>query len=141
MERIHRGLMVDNAPERCVETRTCVVVTGTEMSLTASRFALQHYLPVGNRLRVAGAILRPARDDERRSDFEVAIPAVYEIMTPNGSADGLLDGKPYDGRQFLIAGKHTFLRSSGRKELALFWAQALDRGFTPFRVPVSEPKS
>jgi hypothetical protein len=141
MERIRRGLLVDDAPKRCLETRTCIAVTGTQMSPAASRFVLQHYLPVGDRLRVVGAILEPAKDNEERSDFEVAIPALYEIITPNGSATGLLDGQPYGGPQFLMAGKHTFLQLSARRELALFWAQARERGFTPFRLKTSEPKT
>jgi len=141
MERIRRGLMADNAAQRCVETRTCVAVTGTEMSPVAAKFALEHYLPVGNRLRVAGVILQHAADDERRSDFEVAIPAVYQVITPTGEASGFLDGKPYTGSQFLVAGKHSFLRSSAETEMALFWAQARDRGFTPFSRSGLEPKT
>jgi len=141
MERIRRGLMVDNAPQRCIETKTCVAVTGTEMSSAANRFVLDNYLPVGNRLRVAGTILQPAKDDEKRSDFLVTIPALYEIVTPNGSAIGLLDGQPYEGRKFLVAGRHTFLQLSDKTDLALFWAQARDRGFTPFRSKLPEPKT
>jgi len=141
MERIRRGLMADNAAQRCFETRTCVAVTGKEMSLAANRFVLQHYLPVGNRLRVAGTLLRPAPDDEKRSDFEVVIPASYSIMTPNGNITGFLDGEPYRGGRFLAPGKHTFLRSSGTTELALLWTQAADRGFTPFHSLTPEPKN
>ena len=141
MERIRRGLLMDNAAQRCLETRTCVAVTGTEMSSAANRFALEHYLPVGYGLRVAGVILQHAADDEKRSDFEVVIPALYEVITPKGEASGLLDGKPYKGSQFLAAGKHSFLRSSQETEMALFWAQASLRGFTPFPHARSEPKT
>jgi len=107
-------------------------------------FVRQNYLPVdrdfvrpnypwpNRELRVAGAFLKPAQPHGNRRDFDVVIPARYEIIAPDGPVTGLLDGTPYEGARFLEQGKHTFVETSGGQNLALLWAQAADRHFTPF---------
>jgi len=132
MERIERGLMIDNAAERCIATRTCVAVLGDDISQDASRFILQNYLYVGDRLWVVGAWLEPAGDDPKRSDFTVVIPAPYRITSEHGEATGLLDGVAYTGKRFLEPGRHSFVSRSVERRLALVWAQAAERQFCPF---------
>ncbi|MGI8482055.1 MAG: hypothetical protein ACR2MF_08340, partial [Chthoniobacterales bacterium] len=141
MERIRRGLMVDSAAERCIETRTCVAVLGKDISLEASRFIATNYLPVGNRLRVAGAWLRPLPNEEKHFEFDVVIPASYAITTRSGIITGKLDGEPYKGARFLAPGRHSFVQTSDEIELALLWAQAVDRHFTPFNYSHPSPDS
>src|SRR6476659_7069674 len=51
-ERIRRGLMEDNAIQRCIDTRTCVAVLPGAFPSPTFRFLEQNYLPIGNRLRV-----------------------------------------------------------------------------------------
>jgi hypothetical protein len=141
MERIERGLMVDSAAERCIETRTCVAVLGKDISLEAHRFILKNYLYVGNRLRVAGTWLQPLPNDRKRSDFDVVIPASYEITARSGFITGMLDGEPYNGARFLAPGRHSFVQTSDEIGLALVWEQAVDRHFTPFDYSNPSPDS
>ena len=81
---IQRGLILDNAPQRCVETHTCVV--GTTLIKTflrdTSRFVRGNYLKVTKNLRIAGKELKPSATNPRRCEFEVTIPASYEIISP-----------------------------------------------------------
>ena len=107
-------------------------------------FVSQNYLPVDkdflrrnrpspiHELRVAGAFLKPAQPSSNRIDFDVMIPARYEIIAADGRVTGLLDGTPYEGARFLERGKHTFVATSGGENLAVLWAQAVERHFTPF---------
>ena len=59
--------------------------------------------------------------------FEVRVPSDYAIVTPNGSAVGLLDGKALIGQVRLARGRHVFVPSADSR-LAVVWAPALKRG-------------
>src|SRR5437868_10455143 len=131
---IKRGIITDDAPQRCIETRTCVVATMLHRYSDSTRdFIERAYLPVTNHLRVAGAILRPSTENSRQFQFQVVIPATYKIFSRAGDASGLLDGVPYNSARFLEAGPHTFESISPTNEVVLLWAQAVDRHFTPFK--------
>jgi hypothetical protein len=131
-ERIRRGLMEDNVIQRCIDTRTCVAVLPGDMPSATSRFLEQNYLPIGNRLRVAGVLLHSSTD-EKHFDFEIVIPASYKIIARDvGTVTGVLDGEPYEGKaRFLSPGTHTFVQTSAGHDLVVFWAQAVDRHFRP----------
>jgi hypothetical protein len=144
LKRIRRRTIPENIARRCVETRTCVAVMGDRTPSDTRIFVRRNYLPVernvvqsnyfpvDHELRVAGEFLKPAQPKSSRMDFNVVIPARYEIIAPDGHVTGLLDGTPYEGARFLEPGKHTFVQTSGGQNLALLWAQAADRHFTPF---------
>jgi hypothetical protein len=136
---IQRGLILDSAPQRCVETHTCAVATTLirKFPQDISRFVRANYLKVTNNLRIAGKELKPSAANPLRCEFEVTIPASYEIISPNEQVSGTLDGIPYNGARFLAAGSHTFESPSAFRGLVLLWAQAADRGFTPFEHPAS----
>ena len=133
-KRIERGLMMDDAPWRCVERRTCVAATISmhRFSDNTRQFLERNYLPVTKTLRVAGEALSPSKADSHRFDFEVVIPATYEIISPDRNVSGTLDGMAYFGKRFLAPGPHTFQSVSTSRKLVLLWAQAADRHFTPF---------
>ncbi len=135
LERIRRGLMQDDAPERCVATRTCVATRGKDMSERTTRFVEQHFLPVGSQLYVAGAWLVPSQVDRARDAFETVIPADYTIISADGAVvHGTLDGKEYDGEtRTLPPGQHEFAGDTTNGNLALLWTQAVKRGFHPLR--------
>lgn len=130
---IKRGLIVDNTPHKCVETHTCVVATPLikKFPPDTRRFVKRNYLPVTDNLRIAGEELKPSDTNPGRYEFEVTIPASYEIISPNQSVSGTLDGVPYTGARFLAAGAHIFESASTSRNLTLLWAQAADRHFTP----------
>ena len=132
---IQRGLILDDAPQRCVETQTCAAATTLIRTLPrdTSRFVRRNYLKVTNNLRVAGKELKASATNPSRCEFEVTIPASYEIISPNEEVSGTLDGIRYNGSRFLAAGSHTFESTFVSRGLVLLWSQAVDRGFTPFK--------
>jgi hypothetical protein len=131
-ERIRRGLMEDNAIQRCIDTHTCVAVLPRAMPSATLRFLEQNYLPIGDRLRVAGVLLHSSTDGKRFA-FETVIPASYKIIARDvGTVMGALDGERYEGEErFLSPGAHTFVQTSTAHNLVVFWAQAVDRNFRP----------
>ncbi|HXP35749.1 MAG TPA: glycosyltransferase family 39 protein [Chthoniobacterales bacterium] len=135
-KRIQLGMMVDDVPQRCIETHTCVAVTllFEKISSGTRQFVERNYLPVSDNLRVAGAILKPSVKDPLRFDFDVVIPASYKIISRDGNVSGALDGSEYNGARFLAAGPHTFDSTSTAGPYICLWAQAVDRNFTPFRL-------
>jgi hypothetical protein len=132
LERIRRGLLLDDAARTCVEKRVCVAVLPRHAWLPSYAFIEQNYLPVADRLRIAGRILKPSAANSKRCDFDVAIPASYEIVAADNVVSGELDGTPYTGARFLLTGRHWFESASPVTRVALLWAQAADRNFTPF---------
>src|ERR1700730_10041560 len=131
---IERGTMIDDAPQRCIETHTAVVATINKQRFSPAtrQFVERNYLPVTDDLRVAGLKLQASHENSHRYDFEVTIPTSYKIISRNQNVSGILDGTPYEGTRFLKSGAHTFESASASNELFLLWSQAVDRGFTPF---------
>jgi len=139
LQRIRQGLIADDIPERLIATHTCVAVEDSFRFPPRARAFLQaNYLPVG-RLRVAGRLLTPsAADGPHALPFDVQIAARYAVVAESGVATGWLDGTPYDGARFLAPGHHEFRSAAGDGRFALVWAQAVERGFSPFLLR-SEP--
>ena len=131
-ERFRRGWMADNVIQRCIDTRSCVATLPDRMPAATFRWIEQNYLPVGKRLRVAGVLLHSSTDG-KHFDFETVIPASYKIIARDASTVmGVLDGERYEGKErFLSAGIHTFVQTSAGANLAVLWAQAIDRNFRP----------
>ncbi|HYK24308.1 MAG TPA: glycosyltransferase family 39 protein [Candidatus Acidoferrum sp.] len=131
-ERIRRGLMADNVIQRCIDTHTCVAILPDKMPPATFRFVEQNYLPIGNRLRVAGVLLQSSTDG-KPFEFQIVIPASYKIIARDvGTVTGMLDGQRYEGKErFLSRGIHTFVQTSTGHDLVVFWAQAVDRHFRP----------
>jgi hypothetical protein len=122
LKGIRRRIIPNTLAQDCVETHTCVaVMMKGRTPLGTKMFVRQNYIPVDREfvsrnyswpdreLRVAGAFLKPAQPNSKRIDFDVVIPAVYEIIAPDRRVTGLLDGTPYTGARFLERGKHTCL--------------------------------
>jgi hypothetical protein len=131
---IQHGMLMDDAPQRCVQTRTCVVSTVNLRSFSQSTrgFIERDYLPVSETLRVAGTKLTNPSDSGRR-DFNIVIPASYKIVSSSGTVAGILDGVTYDGPRLLEPGRHSFESESTRnEELFCVWHRAVDAGFLPF---------
>jgi hypothetical protein len=131
-ERFRRGLMADNAIQRCIDTRSCLATLPDKMPAATFRWIEQNYLPIGNKLRVVGVLLHSSTDG-KHFDFETVIPASYKIIARDASTVmGVLDGQRYEGKErFLSPGIHTFVQTSAGANLVVFWAQAVDRNFRP----------
>jgi len=131
-ERLERGLMADTIADRLIQTRTCVVAGQLPRLPAKSRsFVRENYLKAGA-LYVAGCLLRENRSgDAGPIGFDVAIPAIYAVVSESTAANGRLDGAPYTGAVFLEAGRHEWENDGPAGRLAVIWAQAAERGFTP----------
>jgi hypothetical protein len=131
-ERIRRGWMADNVIQRCIDTHTCVAILPDNMPPATFRFIEQNYLPIGNRLRVAGVLLQSSTDG-KHFEFQIVIPTSYKIIARDvGTVTGMLDGERYEGKErFLSRGIHAFVQTSTGHDLVVFWAQAVDRHFRP----------
>ncbi|MBI5397591.1 MAG: glycosyltransferase family 39 protein [Verrucomicrobia bacterium] len=132
-ELMAREPIADTIPERLVETQTCVVAADSSLWPKRARlFMMKNYLPVG-RLRVAGFFLTapPTATSEARV-FDVLIPAHYVVVGETGPVAGTLDSQPMTGAVFLKPGRYAFRPGTPTGRLALFWAPALERGFSPF---------
>src|ERR1700736_2740112 len=132
-ERIRRGLTTDDAPQRCIETSTCVAATimSERLSPGTREFVERNYLPVTENLRVAGVVLKSSYRNPQQRNFDVLIPADYKIIARDGIVSGTLDGSAYHGARFLGAGSHTFDSTTTFAPIICLWAQAVDRNFTP----------
>ncbi len=129
--RLRRGLLADTIPEAIVRTRCYVAVPDSARFPGRGRaFLNANFVSVGG-LRVAGHRLDPPRRGGGSASFAIAVPGDYAVVTPAGPASGALDGTAGAGPRFLAAGTHEFT-PEGPGPLAVVWAQAIARGFSPF---------
>ena len=136
-ERIRRGLIADDIAQRLVATRTAAVHTSNLFPLPepARAFVSANYLSVGP-ISVLGKIIGPQKtsngDSEHSYPFEIAVPADYVVIGPDGNpAAALLDGEPLGGRaRRLQAGPHEITSQAGGS-LIVLWANAWSKGFRP----------
>jgi hypothetical protein len=131
-ERMKRGLLVSTVPRRLIETRTAVCVPSTRFSKTTLTFIEHNYLRVGH-VEVAGKMITPSPDGHL--EFDVAIPQRYTLVSREGLVSGNLDGRPFEGNGELAAGRHEFVPARPTKQIALLWARAWQKGYSPFKQP------
>ncbi|MGZ8983928.1 MAG: ArnT family glycosyltransferase [Methylotenera sp.] len=133
-KRIELGLINDTIPENIVREKTYVAVPDSVNFPPRGRaFLNQNFLLVGD-LRVAGKLL-PAVSKTTGNDitFDINIPTSYVLASDQAVVSGLLDGTIYNGARQLNAGSHTFRPSMPEgSQLAIVWAPAIQRGFSPF---------
>ena len=129
-ERIARGLLANTVPRRLVETRTAVCNPSPRFGKTTLSFIEHNYLRV-DQVEVAGKMITPSPDG--RVEFEVVIPQRYTLVSPEGPMSGNLDGTLFQGDRELASGWHEFVPDRPTKQLALFWARAWQRGYSPFK--------
>ena len=131
-KRISLGLLPDDIAARLIATGT-PLVSPRRMPRAARTFLRANYIPIAWRLRTLGQELRA--DGAKTGGpipFEIAVPQRYTLVTPGGMAAGTLDGSVFTGPRELAAGPHEFLPASDSGCLVLIWAQALERGYSPF---------
>src|SRR5581483_477312 len=128
--RMHRGLIADDLPQALIKTSTCVV-SPRRLSEVDYAFIDNNYIRIAEHLLVAGKSLGDIKAGETVT-FQTLWPARYKITCQDGTLKGTLDGEPLHGAFTLPPGTHALQLSNGAKQVALVWAQALERGFTPF---------
>jgi hypothetical protein len=130
-ERIRLGSLADDIAERVIATRTYVsIMDNSQLPPAGRRFLLENFVAVGH-VRVAGKHL--AVDPLGVSRFQIQLPGRYAILSPRGPAAGVLDGGELSGSRFLEPGDHTFRPIPSAAPLALVWADAAEKGYSPFR--------
>lgn len=127
-ESIANGLIADRVPEAVVAARCYVAqADGPLFPDRARAFLNENFMDLG-RLRAAGQWLA---DD---GTFTIAVPGRYAVIKESGEASGTLDGSTYEGGRDLAAGTHRFVAAIPNERLAVLWAPAFERGFSPFHL-------
>jgi hypothetical protein len=129
-DRIDRGLLTNTVPEQLIQTRTAICKPSPRLGEAALLFLKDNYLTAGG-ISIVGKRLTPSQDG--RVKFEVAIPQRYTLVSRDGVIRGTLDGIPFQSDRELAAGAHELLLDTPSKEIALFWARAWQKGYSPFK--------
>lgn len=131
--RLHHGLTEDNIISRLIETRTPLALTH-RMPMETRQFIHANYVPVAYRVWVLGKELPISSSrTPQPAGFDVIIPARYVLASSDGLVNGTLDGVTLHGPRELAAGHHEFVRAPGTHgDVMLVWAQAWERGYSPF---------
>ena len=125
---LERHMIPDNVPETIVAARCYVTqADGPFWSTRTQLFLRNHFMDMG-RLRAAGSLIR---DD---GSFTIAVSGDYVVVRHAGQAGGTLDGARYTGARRLDAGPHRFERDNPGEVVAVLWAPAFQRGFSPFHL-------
>jgi len=121
------GALSDTVAEAVVREKCHVAqADGAFWPPHARTFLSENFLDMG-RLRAAGQWIHID------GSFSIAIEGVYAIVDKDGNATGTLDGMPYTGPRPLAIGSHYFVSDRGER-LAVLWAPAFERGFSPFHL-------
>ena len=141
-EAMAQGRIADTIPEAILANHACVATLASRrLPPRGKQFLDANFLPVGP-VRVCGKWLAPALAGApaRAILFQVQIPGRYAILGGGGGgggqARGRLDGVELAGPRELAAGVHVFEPRSP-PPLALIWARAAERGFSPFPAPAA----
>ncbi|HYM62619.1 MAG TPA: glycosyltransferase family 39 protein [Thermoanaerobaculia bacterium] len=126
--QMQQGLLRDTIPESMIAARCHVAIADNNFFPPRGRkFLNDNFLNLGS-LRASGQWI--AGD----GSFNIAVEGDYVIVARGGEARGSLDGTPYNGPRKLAAGRHVFTSSGQAERLAVFWAPAYGRGYSPFHV-------
>jgi Dolichyl-phosphate-mannose-protein mannosyltransferase len=133
---IDRGLVRDDIPQRLIETRTALVTTAPRPPKGDVELMENNYLPIAFRLAALGKIVRPRNALQNEPvRFEVMVPSRYTLVCEAGKIAGVLDETAFDGPRELTPGPHVFRQTSGTGAVAVIWARAVERGYSPFAEP------
>jgi hypothetical protein len=129
--RLARGLLHDDIAGRLVDNGTDVTIADVHALPPLTRdFVRSHYVRVGT-VRVSGTLL-DTHATVPPTPFDIAIPALYEVVAERAPAEGFLDGSPYTGPRLLAPGLHEFLPTNDAGRLAVVWSRAVELGYSPF---------
>jgi hypothetical protein len=123
LERMRRGLIVDDIPDRLVQSNTHVIWM-RRLPKQDAGFVAENYVPTGNAVMVAGRNLEFVRGASARA-VQMRLPGVYALVSPGSSAPVVadIDGTPYTGPRWLGAGAH-MIGASNSGAYVLVWQPA-----------------
>jgi hypothetical protein len=128
-EKVERGQLRDDVPERLTANRTAVVVSSHWLAPATGQFISQNYVPVGSVLVLGKKI---STDNDGHVEFDLVIPAKYTIIGANGLVSGTLDGIQLNGSRNLSPGPHDLVLTVPNAPVYVIWSRALEKGFSPF---------
>lgn len=126
--RIRAGLLADDMPEQMVSTRTCVATLNRLQGKDRS-FVTNNYIHVTGSVLVVGRWIKRGLD---ATDFDNEIATRYTLMAKQGPVSGTVDGQVFNGSFYLTRGPHQIKINKAKGKVALIWAQAVERGGSPF---------
>src|SRR5207253_824151 len=125
---IERGLIADTIPEALVAKQVHIAqADGPFLPKRGAAFMRANYLDLG-RIRASGQWIA---DD---GSFTIAVPGQYVVLSEFGRAIGMLDGIEQTAPRMLAPGPHRFDRKLPGERLAVLWAPAFARGYSPFHL-------
>ena len=130
LKRMASGSIADDIPQRMINSRTCVATLNGLRGDDAA-FVRDNYLHIGPRVLVAGRKI-PRVQSDAPFEFNNLIAARYALVGTSEAATAMIDGQPFTAPVFLDAGPHTIQINNTWGAVALVWAQATERGFSPF---------
>jgi hypothetical protein len=133
--RIKAGLIKDTIAEQLIATET-PLVTVVRMPAKARAFIQKNYVQIAFRLSVLGQMLRQQGND---FPLDIVVPGEYTFVSECGAFVGMLNGEPVSGAIRLEPGHYEVSRTNGSGRLAVVWARAVEKGYTPF-VPLKEDR-
>ncbi|MDR3403850.1 MAG: glycosyltransferase family 39 protein [Chthoniobacter sp.] len=137
LEQLKRGLLVNDIVPRLIATRTALVRPTERMnSLPETQKFIQD-----NYIRIAGGRILGKRVTiipNHPAAFDIAIPERYGVVAQRGAISGTLDGQPITEPRLLEAGHHELILTNPPGEVAVVWARALERGYSPYNISKSQ---
>jgi len=119
---ISKGRLHDTIAADVLRTHTMVSIPDNPSFPRDGRaFLSRNFVRVGC-VRVAGMMVNGR-------EFRIEVPTQYSLLSDHGDFRGTLDGTPYEGPRFLVAGSHTVDASH---RTAVVWQRAAALGFSPF---------
>ena len=126
--QMRSGIIEDTVPESVIAANCHIAeADGDFFPPRARAFLNANFVDVG-RLRAAGQII------PKNGSFSIAVAGEYMVIGKDGEASGTLDGTPYRGARMLGPGPHRFDRALPDQHIAIFWAPAFRRGYSPFHL-------
>lgn len=125
LERMRSGSIVDDIPEKLVETGTKVVIDD-RLPERARAFVLANYLRVDRNILVAGQALTSSGGGAS-TRFVIEIEGEYTIIGKSHAFEGTLNGSVWKGSRYLAKGEHE-IQSRQADQFSLIWTPALERG-------------
>jgi hypothetical protein len=127
LHRIQLGWLHDDIPEHLQQTRVAIRDCW-DLPPRTKAFLDQNYLPIGDRVVVAGRRLS-AVPAATAVTFDLGVGAPYAAITDQGVFQGSIDGLVYDGPRMLAPGRHLLVSAHAEQHVVLLWSRALAHGF------------
>jgi hypothetical protein len=134
LRRIELGLIPNDVKEKIIQTGTCVAVNH-RLRPADQTWLRANFLPGDGKVWIAGHNLGAAQP---AMTFHTDIKARYSIVSASGKLRGTIDGAPLLDSQIITPGDHRLEINGATGDVAYVWAQALERGFSPFNGKITK---